>query len=83
MRGRKEHPKSPIGTAIGRCPNCGKLRYLTRKKARAAARKLHPGKHMSIYRCVGWYHIGRPSQERVRGMPVKARPARATSPAPH
>lgn len=40
------------------CPTCKKRRYFTRKEARQAARRYHPGEHMSPYRCGNYWHIG-------------------------
>lgn len=40
------------------CPACGKRRYPTRKEARKWAKRLHPGKHMSPYRCGEFWHLG-------------------------
>lgn len=39
---------------------CGKRSYLTRKDAKAAARRWHAGDHMSPYMCEHgrWWHIG-------------------------
>lgn len=46
---------------IGRCQPCGKVIYLSRRAARAFAKKWHQGEHMSAYRCPGngqHWHIG-------------------------
>ena len=45
------------------CP-CGKAAFLTRKLARGAARDVHPGQHLQVYRCnqshdEAW-HFGHP-----------------------
>lgn len=37
---------------------CGKFAYLTRKDARATARRAHPNESMSQYQCGGYWHIG-------------------------
>lgn len=43
--------------AAGECA-CGKLRYTSRKRARAAARVKHPGMHLAAYRCGPYWHLG-------------------------
>lgn len=54
-------------TAGAKCGWCGKLVFMTRKDARGAARRVHPGEHgMSAYECThaladgitGLYHYG-------------------------
>lgn len=42
----------------GDCAVCGKKRYGSRKDARAAARALYPGDHLSAYRCADAWHYG-------------------------
>lgn len=46
----------------GWCPEHRKLVYFTRKKAREAAKKLHPNEHKMAYRCQednsGRWHYG-------------------------
>lgn len=45
-------------TGLRTCPTCGKRRYTTRRLARKAAKRIHPGQHMSPYRCGQFWHIG-------------------------
>lgn len=40
------------------CPTCGKLRYFTRKAAKAARHRTNRSDHISIYRCGDYFHIG-------------------------
>lgn len=43
-----------------RCPDCGKLRYLTRAEAKRIARRVpkdHRGR-LSVYRCGDFWHLG-------------------------
>ncbi len=43
-----------------RCPDCGKVRYLTRAIARKVAKNLNrrrPG-HLNAYRCGAFWHLG-------------------------
>ena len=41
------------------CPDCGKRRYLTRKAAKAAMRRLSAGDpYVSVYRCGEYFHFG-------------------------
>lgn len=45
--------------SFGRCPDCGKLRYLTRKAARLVIRRMRwRDGRLSAYRCGDWWHIG-------------------------
>lgn len=50
----------------GRCPDCGKWRYRSRRGAKTAGRLLYPSTRMYVYRCRGWLHLSsavvRPSQ---------------------
>jgi hypothetical protein len=43
---------------IGCCPVCGKHCYETKRDAKRAARRLHPGSRLNPYRCGRWWHIG-------------------------
>ena len=52
---------------ILRCPTCGKWCYLTRKTARQAARRKHPGHHLSAYRCGKFWHLGHLPDDITRG----------------
>lgn len=61
--------------AAGTCMGCGKMVYLTRKAAKAAARVLYPGDHLSEYACVteggrGW-HIGHLPPHVMRGTALR------------
>lgn len=40
------------------CPMCGKVRYLSRKQARDAARRLRGSGHLNAYRCGEFWHLG-------------------------
>lgn len=43
-----------------RCPDCGKVRYLSRSIARKVAKNLNrrrPG-HLNAYRCGSFWHVG-------------------------
>lgn len=45
----------------GRCEQCQKILYATRRAAKSALRRLHPGEHMSPYACpagLPGYHVG-------------------------
>lgn len=52
----------------GRCPACGKVRYRTRKEARAAGRRHLPGVHVSAYECNNFWHIGNLPRPIVEGL---------------
>jgi hypothetical protein len=54
---------------VGSCPDqdCGKLRYLSRKDARAAARLVDPGDRMSPYPCGSYWHFGHLKAAVLRG----------------
>jgi hypothetical protein len=43
-----------------RCPDCGKLRYLTRRHAKRIARRINArrGGRLNAYRCGDFWHIG-------------------------
>lgn len=41
-----------------RCPDCGKYRYVSRRAAKAARRRVHRSESMSVYRCGDYWHIG-------------------------
>lgn len=43
---------------VGICPDCGKIRYRSRKHAKAMARRLHPNAHLSPYKCGDYWHFG-------------------------
>jgi hypothetical protein len=42
----------------GTCRTCGKVRYLSRRAAKQAARRLHPSSDLHVYACDGAYHLG-------------------------
>lgn len=56
------------------CTVCGKLVYATRKAAKAAARRAHPGERMNAYRCNGWWHYGHLMTAVRRGHAARPRP---------
>ncbi len=56
----------------GRCGVCGKLRFLTRKDARAFARSRFPNAHMNAYMCGGYFHIGHLSRAVLAGRASRA-----------
>jgi len=43
---------------VGRCPRCGKVRFLSRADAKTAKRILHPDDHMTAYMCGRYWHYG-------------------------
>lgn len=47
-----------------RCPDCGKIRYFTRKLARRAARRI-PGPRLRAYRCGSFWHLTSISARRI------------------
>lgn len=43
--------------SVSRCPDCGKLRYPSRKLAKVAARRIqHSKDKLSVYRCGDFWH---------------------------
>jgi hypothetical protein len=42
----------------GVCAHCGKLRFLSRREARTAAKRAHPSAHLNAYWCNGYWHYG-------------------------
>lgn len=56
----------------GKCPDCGKWRYETRKWARAAMKRYHPDDStMHAYRCGRYWHYG---HNRRKFDPVEVEP---------
>jgi hypothetical protein len=54
-----KHMREQAGAHLAvRCETCGKVRFRNRKAARARAKKLYPGDHMSTYKCGEYWHIG-------------------------
>ena len=45
---------APIGT----CPDCGKLRFTSRKKTKQYMHNRFPKERMSVYRCGAYFHFG-------------------------
>lgn len=43
---------------IGRCSDCGKLRFENRKATKKYINKRFPGDHMTIYKCGEYFHFG-------------------------
>lgn len=61
---------APDMTAGTRCPDCDKVRYSSRKRARLAMRQMthrRPGS-MNAYRCGEFWHIGHLPSEVRRGV---------------
>lgn len=48
-------------------PTCGKVRYKNRRDAKRAAKKFHPGSHLSAYECLGYWHFGHPPKRIIQG----------------
>ncbi|PRX66147.1 hypothetical protein B0I32_106283 [Nonomuraea fuscirosea] len=59
MRGRRQ-ALTPIEADrhFGYCKECGRVRYATKKRAKAAARQLHPGRNMRAFPCDTYWHFG-------------------------
>jgi len=56
-------------SSAGACPTCGKVRFTSRKDARAAGRRLkHTGDPLSAYRCGDYWHIGHLPTDIRRGV---------------
>lgn len=52
-----------------RCPTCGKVRFLTRSRAKKVAKNLNrrrPG-HLNAYRCGDFWHIGHLPSSVIKG----------------
>jgi hypothetical protein len=54
---RRPAARAASATFTGQCPVCGKVRYLSRREAREAAARAHPGQRMRAYRCGGYWHL--------------------------
>lgn len=52
-----------------RCPECGKIRYLTRAHAKKTARRLRGPRrgHLNAYKCGAFYHLGHLPADVVSG----------------
>lgn len=44
-------------TGRTRCSTCGKVCHESRKEAKKVKR-LYPQKHLSVYQCGPWWHVG-------------------------
>ncbi|WND34016.1 hypothetical protein RI578_06770 [Streptomyces sp. BB1-1-1] len=60
IRNFNGHPQQ---LAVGRCPDCGKATYLSRRDAKRAARGMFPGVHHRPVQCGDRWHIQRVSGE--------------------
>jgi predicted RNA-binding Zn-ribbon protein involved in translation (DUF1610 family) len=63
------------GRAVGRCEQCRKHAYPSRKHARTAARRRFPGERLQAYPCPhidGLWHWGHPAPEVIAGEVSKA-----------
>lgn len=73
---RRRSACRPSQLHLGPCPECGQIRYATKKRAKNAARDLHPGRTLRPYPCGGYWHF--PPPEKVterRNRPIRgARP---------
>jgi len=57
-----------FGAAAGNCPDCGKIRFTTRRAAKAYLRRRFPKQQMSAYPCTGGYfHVGHTPKRIRRG----------------
>lgn len=63
-RGRRP---SPAYMHLGHCRVCGRVRYSTKKIAKAAARQLHPGRHQRAFQCSDYWHIAPAEPISIRG----------------
>lgn len=51
-----------------RCPNCGKVRFLTKAAAKRAIRRMRGRDgRMQAYRCGEFWHLGHPPRELIAG----------------
>ncbi|WP_329214955.1 hypothetical protein OG352_05620 [Streptomyces sp. NBC_01485] len=53
---------SPKNLSVGKCPDCGKASYLSRRDAKHAARAMFPALHHRPVKCGQRWH-----NERMRG----------------
>ena len=60
--------RSAQAAPVGECPLDGKLRFLSRKAARAWMRKTHPGESMTVYECETYFHYGHAPYVVTRGV---------------
>lgn len=59
--------KGPKMSDVGQCLECGKVSYVTRKRAKEVAKVLFPGNHLSPYKCGNYWHIGNLPRAVIRG----------------
>ena len=59
MKGRRKALR-PIEADrhFGSCKKCGRVRYASKRTAKAAARQLHPGQHLRAFQCGHYWHFG-------------------------
>ncbi|GAA1768311.1 hypothetical protein [Nonomuraea bangladeshensis] len=43
---------------FGPCSECGRVRYVSKKAAKIAARQIHPGKKLRAFACGDYWHYG-------------------------
>ena len=68
MTGRTGGRCAGLKPGEGTCPDCGKIKYGSRKKAKAAARRMSMNgvsRVMRAYRCGDWWHLTSQSAERA------------------
>lgn len=63
MSRRRSAPREDRSAAartknVGTCPDCGKMRYLSRQDARRGSRLWFPGDRQVAYRCGDYWHFG-------------------------
>lgn len=61
---------SRYSESVGTCAGCGKQDYTSRKNARTAAKKAHPGDSCNAYECpegTGYFHYGHLQRKIKRG----------------
>ena len=59
---------------VGHCPDCGKLRFTSRRLAKRAARGGYDNGRMVAYPCGRYWHFGHPPfEERKRRGPERLR----------
>lgn len=61
QRKRQSIPESDLPVAT--CAECGKKSYLSKRAAKADARRLFPGELMREYPCGRWWHLTSQSTE--------------------
>lgn len=66
-------PSENITESVGTCSTCGKQCWSSKRYAKNAARRIHPGEKLSIYQCGDYWHFGHLNYSTARGYAARSR----------